>query len=251
MQIGIEADQRGAGFGGPRQRRQQARHQPGQQLARPHRPGRWIAAVMPAPDNRGDRGPVVEAHFLQISDRFRMILIAGKNQRFAAAKIRRAFEQAGVMALDHCEMTEQDGAEFAAVIMSKERRHGVDFAVRPGQAVSLLVLDHLQAMLDAAQIFVCCNHVRGRIIGNPSGGGQPAQCRAGFRYAQCRVAAAPDQLLGLGEEFDFADAAAAKLDIVPVDGDFAAAAMRRDLPLDRMNIFDGGEIEMLAPNKRA
>ena len=62
------------------------------------------------------------------------------------------------------------------------------------------------------------------------------------------IAAAQDQLLGLGEELDLADAAAAELDVVARDLDGAAAAMGVDLALDRMDVVDGREVEMLAPD---
>src|SRR5262249_39409496 len=43
---------------------------------------------------------------------------------------------------------------------------------------------------------------------------------------------------------------AAELDVVAGDGDAPAAAMRVDLALDRMDILDRGEIEILAPKER-
>ena len=43
------------------------------------------------------------------------------------------------------------------------------------------------------------------------------------RAAQVRLAAAQDQLLGLDEEFDLADAATSELDIVALDRDGAVA----------------------------
>ena len=65
------------------------------------------------------------------------------------------------------------------------------------------------------------------------------------------MTAAPDQLLGLGEEFDLADAAAAELDVVAADGDVAMALDRVDLALDRVDVLDGGEVEVTAPDERA
>ena len=48
------------------------------------------------------------------------------------------------------------------------------------------------------------------------------------------MAAAGDQLLGLHEEFDLADAAAAELDVVALDRDLVVAAVGVDLPLHRL-----------------
>ena len=61
--------------------------------------------------------------------------------------------------------------------------------------------------------------------------------------------AAGDQLLGLREEFDLADAAAAKLDVVAFDRDLAVAAVGVDLALHRVHVGDGGVVEILAPDE--
>src|SRR4029077_8927253 len=79
---------------------------------------------------------------------------------------------------------------------------------------------------------------------------QRLECRAGAGDAHLGAAPAPDQLLGLGEELDLADAAAAELDVVPEHGDAAAALVRLDLPLDRVNILDRREVQMTAPEER-
>ena len=57
-------------------------------------------------------------------------------------------------------------------------------------------------------------------------------------------------MLGLGEELDLADAAAPELDVVARDGDAAEAAEGVDLPLHRVHVGDGGEVEILAPDER-
>jgi hypothetical protein len=64
------------------------------------------------------------------------------------------------------------------------------------------------------------------------------------------VTTTPDQLLGLGEELDLANAAPADFHVVAGEGDGAAAAMRVDLPLDRMDVLDRREVEMLTPDIR-
>src|SRR5258708_12843789 len=62
--------------------------------------------------------------------------------------------------------------------------------------------------------------------------------------------AAGDQLLGLREKFDLADAAAAYLDILALDRDLALPAKRLHLPLHVVDVGKGCEIQMLAPDKR-
>ena len=61
---------------------------------------------------------------------------------------------------------------------------------------------------------------------------------------------AENQLLRLDEELDLADAAATQLEVVAGDGDPPPAAKSVDLPLHRMNVGDGGEVEILAPDER-
>ncbi len=66
--------------------------------------------------------------------------------------------------------------------------------------------------------------------------------------AQFRLASAGDQLLGLDEELDLANAAAAELDVVAGDRDHGMAAMVVDLALDRMDVGDRREIQVFAPD---
>ena len=105
-------------------------------------------------------------------------------------------------------------------------------------------------MLGPAQEAVARLELRSGLRRNAAGAGQGFERVAGRRQAQLRHAPAPDELLRLGEELDLADAAAAELDVVARDLDAASAAMRVDLPLDRVDVLDRREIEMLAPQER-
>ena len=78
----------------------------------------------------------------------------------------------------------------------------------------LLVVDHLQAVLDPAQKAIGLDHLVGGLRVDMAGQRQGTQRRAGAAQPQRGVAAAEDELLGLGEELDLADAAAAQLDVV-------------------------------------
>ena len=62
--------------------------------------------------------------------------------------------------------------------------------------------------------------------------------------------AASNQLLGLGEKLDLADAAAADLDVVALDRDLALAAIGLHLPLHVVDVGKRCEIQMLAPDER-
>ena len=115
--------------------------------------------------------------------------------------------------------------------------------------MGLLVGDHLQAVLDTAQEIVGRRQfvARGRI--DPAARGERRQRGDGGAAAQLVMAAAGDELLGLREKLDLADAAAAKLDIVALDRDLAVAAIGMDLPLHFVHVGDRRVIEILSPNK--
>ena len=66
--------------------------------------------------------------------------------------------------------------------------------------------------------------------------------------AQLRMAAAGDQLLGLHEELDLADAAAPELDVVTLDRDLAMAAIGVDWRFMLVDVGDRGEVEIFAPD---
>src|SRR6516165_11197987 len=116
--------------------------------------------------------------------------------------------------------------------------------------MGLRIIDHLQTVFEAAQKAVIGDQRRRCRLIDAAGRGEPAQRLAGRSDPQLWHPSAPNQLLGLGEELDLADAAAPGLDIVAMDGDPGAAANRVDLPLDRMDVLDRREIEVLAPDER-
>src|SRR5690606_15635934 len=75
---------------------------------------------------------------------------------------------------------------------------------------------------------------------------QSFQC---LRRTELLVAAAKDELLGLRKQLDVADAAAAEFDVKYRIAELCALMRGKNLALDRMNVFDGGEVEMLAPDE--
>ncbi len=114
----------------------------------------------------------------------------------------------------------------------------------------LLVLDHLQAMFEPAQEAIGLGQIGGGFVRHQPAHPQRFDGVERAVRAQRRIAAAEDQLLGLREELDLADAAAAQLDVVARHRDRAVAAMGMDLALDRMDVLDRGEIEIAPPDER-
>ena len=111
--------------------------------------------------------------------------------------------------------------------------------------MGLLVGDHLQRGAPRAQEPIGVGQVVARLARSPSCRRRARRSASSVRRsAQSRLAAAEDQLLGLDEELDLADAAAAELQVVAGDGDSVMAAQRVDLALDRVDVGDGGEVEI-------
>ena len=129
---------------------------------------------------------------------------------------------------------------------------------RAGRRMGLPVGDHLQPVLDAAEETVGARELARRAPVQMAGAGQQAQRGQRARLAQPGIAPAPDQLQRLRQELDLADAAAAELHVVPGDAPHrigrhraAAPLLRVDAALHRVDVGDGGEIEMPAPDEGA
>ena len=122
--------------------------------------------------------------------------------------------------------------------------------LRLRQQVGLLVPHHLDPMLDVAQKPIGFRQFRRSSRSSIHLRlGEFGERLLGRAAAQLRHAAAGDQLLGLHEELDLADAAAPELDVVALDRDGAVTLVHVDLPLDRMDVGDGRIVEILAEDE--
>ena len=246
----VELQECRVGIGGAAQRFDQDRHQLGQDFAAALAAGRLGAASVPAAHDVRDPLRLTETEICECRQRIGIVLAAGENQITRGAQGWRLLEKMRVVALDGAQGAFERCREFPFVLETHEAGNRAKPLDAGGQLVGLLVVDHLQPVLEAAQELVSFAHLLGGLFADAAGGGQRPQGFAGSACAQAAVPPAPDQLLGLGEELDLADAAPAELHVVTGDGDFAAAAMSVDLPLDRMDIGDRCEIKVFAPDKR-
>src|SRR5262249_53938228 len=105
-------------------------------------------------------------------------------------------------------------------------------------------------MLGLAQEQVGGFEIGSRGVADPAALGQRRQRRQGLASSQLRMPAAGDELLGLHEELDLANAAAAELDVVALDRDVGMAPVGVDLALQRLDLGDRGEVEILSPDER-
>ena len=148
-------------------------------------------------------------------------------------------------------MRRRDQRVAESVDVGKARRAARRGSSSPssGSVVGLLVADHLQAVLDAAQEEIGLGEIaRGLARRSSRLAASRSSVSSVPRRRSSGLPAAGDQLLGLDEELDLADAAAAELDVVAGDRDLAVALDGVDLPLDRVDVGDGGVVEIFAPD---
>src|SRR5690606_3239011 len=108
-----------------------------------------------------------------------------------------------------------------------------------------------QTVLDRAQAVVgFAEHPRVFGIDDPFGG-ERVERRARAALAQRGQAAAVDQLVGLGEELDLADPAAAALDVEARPRIAPAAIGTADARGQPADLLDRGKIEAAAPDEGA
>ena len=146
-------------------------------------------------------------------------------------------------------MGDQRRGEGLAAGSAEEAREALERVRLGGKRVGLLVGDHLQAVLDAAEMLVGRGQLVARFLADPALGRERIERLERLGRTQRRRAAAGDQLLGLHEKLDLADAAAAELDVVAGDGDLLVAAKGVDLPLHRMHVGDRRMVEVAPPDE--
>ena len=181
---------------------------------------------MPAPNDRRGGHRFAKAQRAQRRQRAGIVVGTGEDQVAAGpGQARRLLEQPRVVAFDAMQRGQQRVLERHRIGIAQESRDGCNAGLVGRHAMGLLVVDHLQAMLDLAQEAVGLDQLIGGTGRNMAGGGQCPQCLTGATQPERRIATAKDQLLGLGKEFDLPNAAAPQLDVVAQDLDRTATAM--------------------------
>ena len=118
-----------------------------------------------------------------------------------------------------------------------------------GKRMRLLVADHLQAVLDRAQAVVTFAERPRVFLADPAGGSQRIQCRPRASRSEGGVASTVDQLMGLGEELDLADAAATQLQIVAGLRNAGTAVLIANAVGQPADFIDRTEIKASAPHE--
>ena len=115
--------------------------------------------------------------------------------------------------------------------------------------MGLGVVHHLDAVLDLAVFAVMGGKLTRDLGWDPALGGQRGQRIDRAARAQVGVASSRDQLLGLGEELDLADAAPAQLEVMARHADAVQPLVVADAAAHLVRVLDGGEVEMPPPDK--
>ena len=207
--------------------------------------------MVPAANGGADRLGVAEAHPGDGLDGLGVVLAAGEHQIAACSQGGGVLEQAGIVLFHRLKVAGQLGGEGLELRMAHERGDLGQLGRMAWHGLGLLVVDHLQAVLQLAQVEIGRRQILDHAAIHMAGRRQGVQRRKSARDPHLGLAAAPDQLLGLDEELDLADAAAPQLDVVAGHRDGAPALVGVDLALDGMDVLDGGEIQRLAPDERA
>ena len=204
---------------------------------------------MPAAHQGDDLGRTRVAHGGERLDGAGIVGLACKHHVGAfAGQLGAVLEQANVVGLNSLQLPGEALREGGGIGKAAEAGEPQQLVGLLGQRLGLLVGDHLQAMLDGAQEAVGLSELVAGGGGDPAALLETLQGGQGVRHAQLALASAGDQLLGLHEELDLADAAAADLDVVAGDADGAEAAIGVDLALHGVDVGDGREVEVLAPD---
>src|SRR5690606_18596527 len=137
-----------------------------------------------------------------------------------------------------------------AALESVEPGYAVERLRVDRQRVGLAVKDHLQAVLDRPQPVVAFTQ-QDRIIRRYDAlGRQRVERRARAADPHRRVAAAMDQLVRLGEEFDLANPPAPLLEVIARSGFDRPIVIVADPRGQAADFLDCGEVETAPPDKR-
>src|SRR4051794_11584012 len=146
-------------------------------------------------------------------------------------------------------MIKQDGGERVAAVEAEEAREPLELLALVRQRVGLLVGHHLQPVLDVAQESIRFAEIACRLAANPAALGQILKRDQRLSTTQLRMPASRDELLGLDEELDLANATAPELDVVTLDRDFVMALVGGHLALHGMHVGNRAVVKVFAPHE--
>ena len=153
------------------------------------------------------------------------------------------------MGFDLLEPGKQRIAERIRIGKARKPGDAIKFFPLGRDDVGLLVSHHLQPVLDAAQEQIGARELARGIRRNPASLGEALERFHGPPGPELGVAAAGNELLGLGEELDVADTSPPELDVVTFHRNGAVALEGMHPPLHGVDVGDRSEVEIFAPDE--
>ncbi len=228
-----EAVERMAGIRAVGDRTQQDRKHRLERRARCRRTKRAHLPRAPAADQSSHLSDIGKAHYGELVGQQIGIV---RQMRTAVGG------QAVEPAADEIDMGAQRLDQRLAALQPVKRRNPVQRIGHERQAMRLLVIDHLDAMLDRAQAAIGLSQCVGDIAFHPARRDQRRKRIEHRALTQRRVSPTVDQLLHLGIEFDLADPAAPALQIIAGGERRALRIMVADAGADVADLVDRAEI---------
>ena len=168
---------------------EQQRNELGEIFARLLALERIVTAGQPAAHGGIDLARLAETHFGQLVERIAIFVLGGKRQiALFGHKLRRLFEQPGVVLLHLVQMRKKRLGEIVAVLEAEEARKVSERFGIARQSMGLLVRHHLQPMLDAAQEAICRGKVVARRGIDPAAVGKCGRASVSLRGREVRGA---------------------------------------------------------------
>ena len=229
---------------GVEQRRQELR----ETLTGPLTARGGIAAGLPSADRRDRLGGILKAEPLQSGKRGRLGGIARKHKR-RYRQIGDFLEQSLVMSLDRRKRGKHRLGKPIGIGVPRQRRDAVKLRRIARDYMGLQIGDHLQPVLHPAQKKVGPREIVGGVARDPSAVGQSSQGFECATRAKFGVAPTGDELLGLGEELDIANAAAPEFDVMARHRDGVMPFERMYAPFHGVNVGDRRVVEIFPPNE--
>ena len=219
---GIQTSKRGVGIARPGEGLQEQGDQFGQDFPCSRAAHGGAAAKMPTPDGFDGKGRLFEAQTQQCFERLGILRGARENQA-ASRDIEswRMFKQALIMMRDKPQAMRHFAAKAAFLRIAAKSREAPQRVFVGRQPLSLLIVDHLQPVFDLPQEQIGRPQVGDRVLRHPALVAKLLQHVEGARSSQARPLTAENQLLGLHEKLNFANAAAPQFYIVTGDRNLA------------------------------
>ncbi len=163
---------------------------------------------------------------------------------------RGVFEKPCVVFFNLLHLRRQRAGETLQIRMGAEARKAFKLVIIGRQTLRLFIGDHLQPVLDSAEMLVGYGEVFNGVLRDPSVALQLHEHVKRSRTSELVTASAENELLRLHEELDLANASAPQFYIMARHRDFGKSAHGVNLAFHCMNVGYRSVVKVLAPDER-